>query len=101
MTQIAKAVLKLNLEIQIDHTSDITHKMSIIFNNIVFGLVGDTSFGNREASLPEKKCCRCNHTAWKKQGEYKYEYNIQSYIWYQSSNNKYLCLSCVEDKKME
>lgn len=70
--------------------------MSIIFNKINFSINGSSSFGNRDAFLPENKCCRCGHTAWDKEGEYNCEYNIQSYIWYQSLDKKYLCLSCVD-----
>lgn len=71
--------------------------MSIIFNNIVFRLDGGRSFGNREPDLPEKNCFRCGHTAWQEKGEYQSEYNVQSYIWYQSLDGEtYLCMLCVD-----
>ena len=73
--------------------------MSILFNNSVFRLAGASSFGNRDARLPENKCCRCGHEAFREDGEYQSEYNLQRYIWYQSSKigtPQYLCLSCVD-----
>ena len=69
--------------------------MSIVFDSDYFWIVSATPSGNQEASLPEKNYCRCGHRAWERECRYNSEYNIQSYIWYQSLDKKYLCTSCV------